>query len=147
MDVQKLREQLEIDEGVVYEIYLDHLGYPTFGIGHLVIDSDPEYGLEVGTEIGEERVNDVFEKDIGIVIADCENEYVFFNDLPEEAQRIVANMMFNMGKPRMQKFLKFKVALAEHNWEKAAIEMEDSLWHKQVTNRANRLIERMKNVV
>ena len=104
----------------------DHLGYPTFGIGHLITDSDPEYGLEVGTEIGEERVNDVFEQDIKTVIDDCENEYVFFNDLPEEAQHIVANMMFNMGKPRMQKFLKFKVALAEHNWEKAAIEMEDS---------------------
>ena len=44
MDIEKLREQLEIDEGVVHEIYLDHLGYPTFGIGHLVTDDDPEYG-------------------------------------------------------------------------------------------------------
>ena len=43
MDIEKLREQLEIDEGVVHEIYLDHLGYPTFGIGHLVTDEDPEY--------------------------------------------------------------------------------------------------------
>ena len=37
MDLEKLRKQLEIDEGVKYEIYNDHLGYPTFGIGHLVI--------------------------------------------------------------------------------------------------------------
>ena len=28
-----LRKQLEIDEGIKHEIYLDHLGLPTFGIG------------------------------------------------------------------------------------------------------------------
>ena len=55
-------------------------------------------------------------------------------------------MMFNMGRPRMQGFIKFKVALANRNWKEAAIEMEDSKWHKQVTNRANRLIERMNNI-
>ena len=36
MDINKLREQLKIDEGVKYEVYDDHLGYKTFGIGHLV---------------------------------------------------------------------------------------------------------------
>ena len=41
MNVDELRRQLEIDEGVVHEIYLDHLGYATFGIGHLVRDDDP----------------------------------------------------------------------------------------------------------
>ena len=55
MDVDKLRKQLEIDEGVVHEIYLDHLGYATFGIGHLVRDTDPENGGEVGTSISESR--------------------------------------------------------------------------------------------
>ena len=40
MNIELLREQLEIDEGVKYEIYNDHLGYATFGIGHLVLESD-----------------------------------------------------------------------------------------------------------
>ena len=44
MNIDLLREQLEIDEGIKHEIYLDHLGYPTFGIGHLVTESDPEQG-------------------------------------------------------------------------------------------------------
>ena len=42
MNIDKLRAQLEIDEGIVAKIYLDHLGYPTFGIGHLIIEGDPE---------------------------------------------------------------------------------------------------------
>ena len=54
MDVAKLREQLTIDEGCVYEIYNDHLGYATFGIGHLVRESDPENGSPLGTAVSEE---------------------------------------------------------------------------------------------
>ena len=43
MDTNKLREQLKIDEGVKFEVYDDHLGYKTFGIGHLVVAGDEEY--------------------------------------------------------------------------------------------------------
>ena len=63
IDVDQLREQLTIDEGKVNEIYHDHLGYATFGIGHLVLDSDPENGQDVGTPVSEERVVECFEKD------------------------------------------------------------------------------------
>lgn len=146
MNVNKLREELKVDEGYKEHIYLDHLELPTFGVGHLVISSDPEWGYAVGTKVSTERCIEAFNKDIEIVLEDCKNVFVFFDDLPEEAQLIVANMMFNMGRPRMQGFIKFKVALANRNWKEAAIEMEDSRWHKQVTNRANRLIERMKNI-
>ena len=55
IDVDQLRETLIIDEGQVNEIYKDHLGYPTFGIGHLVLESDPEFGQDVGTTVSEER--------------------------------------------------------------------------------------------
>ena len=61
MDIVALRKQLEIDEGIKHEIYLDHLGLPTFGIGHLIIEGDPEYGMEVGTEITDDRVIQAFE--------------------------------------------------------------------------------------
>ena len=48
LDRDAVFEQLKIDEGVVNEIYLDHLGYPTFGVGHLVLETDPEHGQDVG---------------------------------------------------------------------------------------------------
>jgi hypothetical protein len=55
-------------------------------------------------------------------------------------------MMFNMGRPRLSKFLKLNDAIANENWLEASIQMEDSRWHKQVTNRANRLIKRMEAI-
>ena len=91
MDIIKLRKQLEIDEGIKHEVYLDHLGLATFGIGHLVLNSDPEYGAEVGTPVSEERVIECFESDLETVIGDCESLYEDFDDLPEEAKQIIAN--------------------------------------------------------
>ena len=146
MDLEKLRKQLEIDEGVKYEIYLDHLGYPTFGIGHLVIPSDKEYREDVGTRVSEERVRECFDKDVESVLRDCTLLYKDFYELPEEAQQIIANMMFNMWYTRLSKFKGMKKGVDAKDWNKAADEMVDSRWYKQVTNRANRLVERMRNI-
>ena len=68
MNFERLFEQLKYDEGVVYEVYKDHLGYPTFGVGHLVLKSDPEYGDPVGTPVSEERVTDCFRQDSDIAV-------------------------------------------------------------------------------
>ena len=146
MNLEKLREELEIDEGCKYEIYLDHLGYPTFGIGHLITDDDPEYGWEVGASIDTVRVHEAFESDIEGVLSDCSKLYSDFGDLPEEAQRVIANMMFNMGLTRLSKFKGMKRGVDSQNWNLAADEMVDSRWYHQVTNRANRLVERMRNI-
>ena len=144
MNIEQLRKELEVDEGVKYEIYKDHLGYPTFGIGHLVIDSDPEHGQEVGTPVSEDRVIEAFDNDVQVVLADCERLYNDFNVLPEEVQLIIANMMFNMGRPRLSKFKGMKAGVDAQDWNKAADEMIDSNWYKQVPNRAGRLVKRMR---
>ena len=144
MDIRQLRKELEVDEGVKYEIYKDHLGYPTFGIGHLVIDSDPEHGQEIGTPVSEDRVIEAFDNDVQIVLADCERLYNDFNVLPEEVQLIIANMMFNMGRPRLSKFKGMKAGVDAQDWNKAADEMVDSAWYRQVPNRAGRLVKRMR---
>jgi len=144
MNLEALQEQLEIDEGVKYEIYLDHLGLPTCGIGHLILDSDPEYGEPVGTPVSEERVTELFQKDCEIVLKDCQILYPDFDDLPEEVQQIIANMMFNMGRPRLSKFKGMKAGVDARDWNKAADEMVDSGWYRQVTNRADRLVQRMR---
>ena len=146
MDIDKLREELKIDEGVKYEIYLDHLSLPTLGVGHLIKDTDPENGLPVGTKIEEERVNELFDEDIQVTIQECKYLYNDFDDLPEEAQRVIANMMFNLGRPRLSRFLKMKQHVDNRDFVSASEEMKDSRWYRQVTNRAQRLCDRMANI-
>jgi len=144
MNIEQLRKELEVDEGVKYEIYNDHLGYPTFGIGHLVRDTDPEAGAALGTPVTEDRVIEAFNQDVETVLSDCNILYDDFGDLPEEAQLIIANMMFNLGRPRLSKFKGMKAGVDSRDWKKAADEMVDSAWYRQVPNRAGRLVSRMK---
>lgn len=142
--LEKLRQELARDEGIVYEIYLDHLYLPTFGLGHLVRPSDPEYGQPVGTPVSEERVNECFTQDVQATLDDCEILYPDFAELPDEAQLVIANMMFNMGRPRLSQFKGMKAGVDARDWNRAADEMVDSRWYKQVTNRAERLVSRMR---
>ena len=146
MNIEEFKKEIEIDEGCKYEIYLDHLNLPTFGIGHLILDSDPESGEEVGTPVSEDRVSECFNKDVHTVLSDCEKLYEDFYTLPEEVQRIIANMMFNMGYPRLSKFIGMKAGVDARDWQQAADEMVDSRWYNQVTNRAERLVKRMRSV-
>ena len=141
-------EQLKIDEGVEYVIYNDHLGYPTFGVGHLITESDEEFGRPVGTPIDEERVRACFQRDLDTAISECEHLYGegSFGEYPDEVQQILVNMMFNMGRPRLSQFKKMNAAIAEGDWATAAVEGRDSNWHKQVTNRAERLMSRLEAV-
>lgn len=151
MDIRKLKAQLIIDEGVKYEIYFDHLGYATFGIGHLITKNDPEYCMigkvrEGKVKVSKERVDEVFEKDIKIVLDDCKKLFNDFDEYLDEVKQIVANMMFNLGLTRFSKFKNFCKAIRERNYKKASLEMVDSAWYRQVPNRAKRLVKRMENL-
>ena len=144
MNKDKLREEIAEDEGCKYEIYLDHLGLPTCGIGHLITEADEEHGKPVGTVVEQDRVQNLFALDMAVTIDECKVLYPDFDDLPEEVQHIIANMCFNMGRPRLSKFKMMQAAVNARDWNEAAEQMIDSKWYTQVPNRARRLVDRMR---
>ena len=146
MDINKLREQLKIDEGVKYEVYDDHLGYKTFGIGHLITAKDEEYGAIIGTIVSEKRVNAVFDTDVNTYIDEAKKVFGNLEEMPQEAQQVIVNMCFNMGSPRLSQFKKFIKAIHDEDWATASVEMLNSKWAKQVGERANRLSDRIKAI-
>ena len=146
MNRERLREQLMHDEGVMYEIYKDHLGFKTLGVGHKVKRYDVEYDWEVGTPVSEERVWEAFDLDLDIAINDCLALYDDFESWPAEVQEILVNMVFNLGRMGLSKFTMFRDALEQNDWRLAAQHGRDSLWYRQVTNRAERLMSRLEQV-
>jgi len=147
MNRNNVFEQLKIDEGVVYEIYEDHLGYATFGVGHLITPNDLEYDWAIGTPISEERVAEAFENDLDIAILECKMLYEEAWDMfCDEVKEILVNMMFNLGRPRLSKFKKMNANLKIGNHKEAAKEGRDSLWYRQVGDRAERLMKRLENI-
>ena len=147
MNIEALREQLKVDEGVKYEIYKDHLGYPTFGIGHLITENDPEHGKPDGTEISEDRVNEIFETDVAKFVSEAKILFPDLDELPDVAQQVIVNMAFNMGRPRLSKFKNFIAGVNDRDWTRAAEEMMDSRWATQVGDRAIRLRNQILTLV
>ena len=146
VDDEALRAELTRDEGYRTAIYTDTEGFKTVGIGHLIIAGDPEHGKPVGTEVTDERVQKLFTQDLGIALKDCTEVFSDFGTYPEEAQRVLANMMFNLGKSKFQAFKKCIAAVEDCDWNTAADEMVDSKWYGQVKGRSRRLVERMRSL-
>ena len=144
MNLEILRQEIEADEGVKYETYHCSEGHLTGGIGHLITELDEEYfGQPIGSTIPEEQVKNWFERDVQRSINDCISLFDNFDDLPEDIQHVLTNMSFQLGRPRLSKFKKMIAAVHSEDYREMATQMEDSRWHKQTTNRANRLIERV----
>ena len=151
MNKEILKEQIKRHEGEVLEIYEDSLGYLTFGVGHLIKDSDDEHGLPVGTPVSQERVDDVYEYDFDKHVE--ETIHVFeskggedFYALPEDIQHVLVNMTFNLGGTRFGKFNNMWKGVIACDWEKVAVEMEDSKWFGQVGRRSVELQEMVRSV-
>ena len=142
MDIEHLKKDIMFEEGVKYEVYNDHLGYKTFGVGHLCRATDPENDMEVGTPVSKERVDECFEVDLYVAINDAE-KFCEGIEIDDNIKECVTHMVFQLGLPRLNKFRNFKQALVDGDIAKAQAEMKDSLWYRQTTNRAERLIEKM----
>jgi len=57
----ELLEAMVEEEGVRYDVYRDVAGYPTVGVGHLVL---PEDNLRLGNTISHERAMQLLEQDL-----------------------------------------------------------------------------------
>jgi lysozyme len=53
-------------------------------------------------------------------------------------QVVIISMVFNMGLPRFKQFQNFIAHASAQNWSGACAELANSLWAKQVPNRAKK---------
>jgi lysozyme len=153
VDVKDLYAEIGSDEGKVLHAYLCTELHATIGIGHKILDTDPEKDLEIfginwetvpdDQYITEDRCYILFQEDVQIAISGCMKIYNNWNDLPQEVQHILVNMCFQLGQRGLSNFKQMGKAIEESDWEKASLEMMDSRWAKQTPQRAERLKNRM----
>jgi lysozyme len=142
--IEQIKEDLVRHEGYVTEIYLCSEGYPTFGIGHMVTEADMEYTWPVGTPVTDERILQVFHDDCKVAVADVELLVDNLSDHPDFVSRVLVNMAFNIGRPRLSKFKNMLAAIKAKDYNLAAEEMIDSKWYRQVGRRSEELVEIMR---
>jgi lysozyme len=133
MNIDLLKKDIILSEGFKLKPYKDTVGKLTIGVGRNLDD--------VG--LIEEEVLFLLENDIKRIQKELDS-IEEFSLLSETRQRVIAEMVFNLGKSNLMKFKNMWKAIQLQDWSKAANEMLDSLWAKQVGKRASRLATRMR---
>lgn len=126
--------QLRRDEGVRNFPYTDTVGKLTIGVGRNLTD--------VG--LSDEEIDILLRADINKVILQLNTKLPWYQNLDPVRQGVVINMAFNMGFRSLEGFPLFLRAMAQGNWDVASDEMLDSLWAKQVGDRAVRLATQIR---
>lgn len=133
MNRQLLLEQLQRHEGLRLKPYRDSVGKWTIGYGRNLDDRG----------ISEDEAGFMLDNDIDQVVAELERMPLYLS-LDSVRQVVLANMAFNMGVPTLLEFRRMLGALARGEWNRAADEMLDSKWARQVGDRAVELSELMR---
>jgi lysozyme len=133
-NLQRLWEQLIQHEGLRLKPYQCSAGKLTIGIGRNIED--------IG--ITEEEAMVLLGNDISRVVSELNQNIPAFANLNQIRQRVLVDMCFNLGISRLLKFRRMLAALDAGDFSKAADEMMDSRWARQVGKRADNLKQMMK---
>ena len=134
MDRSALNAELIRDEGLRLRPYLDSVGKLTIGVGRNLDD--------VGISNAEALT--MLANDVDLAIHELESRFTWFGDLSDARQRVLVNMCFNLGITRLLGFRNMLAAVELGDYYKAAHEMLDSKWARQVGDRAKRLATMME---
>lgn len=123
-------------------VYKDSLGLDTIGYGHLV-----RSGETFVSGLTESQGDSLLQKDAQAAYNDAKAIYDQFGmSAPESVQRVLWQMVFQMGKSKVLKFNKAMTALGRGDYKTAGKEMRDSTWYKQTTSRAEKLARIVESV-
>jgi GH24 family phage-related lysozyme (muramidase) len=151
LDKKRLYKDLKRDEGEKLEVYKDTEDKLTVGVGHLLAinGGDVEAELAVigrklkrGDKITKEQSEGLFQYDINKHIAEFFKLHPWVKDAPEQVQRSLVNMSFNMGEHFMNDNGKFAKTLKAGKYKEAFAQTESWKWSSQVGDRADRVRNR-----
>lgn len=129
MNRTRLRAQLQQHEGRRAHVYRDTVGKATIGVGRNLEDR----GLL------EDEIDLLLDNDITAAYNDAARIVPGLSTLSEDRQHALIDMVFNLGAAGLLKFRKFLAAVEARDFDRAAAEMLDSKWAKQVGKRAETL--------
>lgn len=130
--IDELTNLIAKHEGKVLTMYMDTVGVPTIGYGH-----------NLQEPISEAAALQILSDDVSVAVNELDDRMDWWRDLPHPAQLVLASMVFNLGWPRFSRFKKMIAALEDRDYDRAALEMEDSLWFQQIKSRGDELKQMM----
>lgn len=129
MNFQKLRATLADAEGECLALYKDTTDNWTIGIGHNLSSKGISQGV-LETMFAEDV------RDAQVLLTKLVPDWRTLN---EPRQNALVELAFNMG-GKLAGFAHMLMAVNSGAWDRAADELQDSLWFRQVGRRGPRLV-------
>ena len=104
MNIDRIKRDIILSEGIRHTAYKDTLNNWTIGVGHLIKIPDEEYLID--KELTSLEVDQIFTTDLNQAIDDA-RKFINADEIHEEAFEIVIDMAFNLGLPKLMQFQKF----------------------------------------
>ena len=131
MDIQKLKAQLESEEGRRSKIYTDTRGNPTIGVGRCLATNP----------LSDDEIDYLLANDIKKAEAGLRANTPWALTLDDVRLRVMYDLCFNMGINKLMTFARFLFFMKGGDFENAAKELQDSLWYRQVGLRGPKLVK------
>ncbi len=132
--MKAIEKQLIGHEGLEQKVYRCPAGKLTIGVGRNLEDKG----------ITEEEALFLLKNDIAECEEDLRSIFSEYDALDESRQRVLIDMRFNLGPSRFRLFKKMIAAVKGKDFSRAAGEMKDSNWYRQVGKRAETLAKMME---
>ncbi len=130
----ELVKLLEDFEGIRWNVYEDHLGNLTGGMGHL-IKPDEKAAFPDGAAITEAKVQAWAQADVTAAWQTAQEQSAELGVADHDFYVAMASMCFQNGLSWNGKHQKTWALMKEHKWEEAALECADSKWARVTPTR------------
>jgi len=153
---ETIKKEIRANEGFREKTYADPIHkwkVPTVGYGFSLKEAHVQKALkEAGVNIS--NINNVVlnkqqaEKALDILlnqaIKDARALFPNYDSLPFIPKKLMTDMSYNLGKPKLSGFTELRKAIAANDFNKAADEMKNSKWYRDVKSRGVRMVDEMR---
>ena len=134
-----LKIRIKKNEGYKSSVYLDQLGNPTIGFGHLIKKNEKEL---LKGRYSKKLLEKIFEKDFNNAIDQYYKNFKKYK-FSKNIEELLIEMIFQLGIKKLKKFKRMINYLKSKKVYMASLEMLDSLWYKQTPKRVSLLIKKL----
>ena len=131
-----LKKRIKKNEGFRNKPYLDSLGYPTIGYGHLINKKEKKM---FQAKFSKKFLSNLFDRDFKIALTAYKKNFNYKKH-PKNTKEVLIEMIFQIGIKKQRKFVKMNKHIQNNDNFLAALEMKNSLWYKQTPKRVEGLI-------
>ncbi len=156
MDMAALRARTERYEGRRATMYLCPAGKPTVGVGFNLRRADARKKLAsigadldavmAGRPLTEPQIERLLDLCLEDAIAGASALVRRWPSLPVTVREVLVDLVFNMGSAKVAGFPAFLAAIEAGDWSKAADELVDSRWYRQVGRRSREIVAELRSV-